>query len=109
MTAALIDVTRLLDRGLRGRLPTGVDRVCLEYVRRYRGRARALVRFGGRWVTLGSCRSLRVFDALLDPDARFGRVVRGCVAADYVSRWRPEPLWACRQQSTLSSTPPSGA
>ena len=46
----LIDVTRLLDRTLQGRRPTGVDRVGLAYVQHFRERARALVRFAGRWM-----------------------------------------------------------
>ncbi|MCW2314205.1 glycosyltransferase involved in cell wall biosynthesis [Rhodoferax antarcticus] len=81
-----IDITRLLDRGLQGRLPTGVDRVSLEYVRHFSGRASALVRFGGRWVTLGAADSQRVFDELLTPSARFGLVVRWCVGKAYVLR-----------------------
>ena len=89
MTEVLIDVTRLLDRGLRGRLPTGVDRVSLEYVRHFRRRALAIVRFAGRWVGLGGTDSLRVFDALLDPGPRFGAVVRWCVGKNYALRWSP--------------------
>lgn len=83
-----IDVTRLLDRGLQGRLPTGVDRVSLEYVRHFRERARAMVRFAGRWLTLGASGSQRLFDEVLDPSAKFGLVVRACVVKSYVSDWR---------------------
>jgi glycosyltransferase involved in cell wall biosynthesis len=46
----LIDVTRLLGRFMKDRLPTGVDRVCLAYIRRYRDSARVFVHqgvFGG--------------------------------------------------------------
>lgn len=86
--AICIDITRLLDRGLKGRLPTGVDRVSLEYVRHFRERACAMVRFAGRWLTLREAASQRMFDELLDPGARFGRVVRACVAKSYVSDWQ---------------------
>jgi glycosyltransferase involved in cell wall biosynthesis len=88
MGKLLIDVTRLLDRALKGRLPSGVDRVSLAYVRHFANRATALVRFGGRWVELGTGDSQRVFDVLLAPDARFGRVVRWCVICGYALRWR---------------------
>lgn len=83
-----IDITRLLDRGLQGRLSTGVDRVSLEYIRHFRGRARALVRFAGRWLFLNDEDSQRLFAELLDPGARFGQVVRMCVAKSYVADWR---------------------
>ena len=83
-----IDITRLLDRGLQGRLPTGVDRVSLEYVRHFRERARAMVRFAGRWLTLRESDSKRLFDELLEPSARFGQVVRMCVTRSYLSDWQ---------------------
>jgi len=83
----LIDVTRLCGRLLDGRLPTGVDRVSLEYVRHFRLRARALVRYGGRWVILGARDSIRVFDALLGPGTNSKRVIRCAVAKGYVLHW----------------------
>jgi glycosyltransferase involved in cell wall biosynthesis len=87
MREILLDVTRLLDRALQKRLPTGIDRVSLEYVRHYRERARALVRFGRRRVTLGKKDSQRVFAALLSPDDGFERTVYWCVGKNYVTRW----------------------
>lgn len=87
MVKLLIDVTRLLDRALKGRLPSGVDRVSLAYVEHFAGRATALVRFGGRWIELGPSDSQRIFAALLAPDARFGGVVRRCVIRGYALRW----------------------
>jgi glycosyltransferase involved in cell wall biosynthesis len=80
----LIDVTRLLDRALQGHLATGVDRVSLEYTRHFKQRARALVRYGGRWIALGQSDSIRVFDALLQPCQGFGRLVRWSVVKNYV-------------------------
>lgn len=87
MEKVLIDVTRLLDRALKGRLPSGVDRVSLAYVRHFATRAAALVRFAGRWVELGAADSQRVFDVLLAPDERFGRTVRYSVVRSYALRW----------------------
>ena len=84
----LIDVTRLCGRQLAGRLPTGVDRVSLEYVRHFRRRAQALVRYGGRWVMLGAVDSARVFAALLEPGADFRRDIRWSVGKGYALSWR---------------------
>lgn len=87
MTKLLIDITRLLDRALKGRLPSGVDRVSLAYVQHFAHRATALVRFGGRWIELGARDSQRIFTALLASDARFGSVVRRCVIRGYALHW----------------------
>ena len=69
MLNALIDVTRLLHRRLQGRLPTGVDRVSLEYVRHFGACATALVRYAGLWIELNHRDSARVFAMLLSSDA----------------------------------------
>lgn len=81
--ALFIDVTRLVGRKLKGRLPTGVDRVALEYVRHFgrpapqppqglprRPAAAAWLRLG-RWAfALPPSASRRLFDWLLaDPAA----------------------------------------
>jgi glycosyltransferase involved in cell wall biosynthesis len=39
----LLDATRLIWRRWRGRLPTGVDRVCLAYLKHFGGRSQAVV------------------------------------------------------------------
>lgn len=78
--AFLLDVTRLVDRQMQGRLPTGVDRVCLEYVRRFGGESRALIRWRGFWVMLSQQDSDRLFAALLLPAEGFNRRVRWWVA-----------------------------
>lgn len=85
----LIDITRLLGRALQGRLPTGVDRVSLEHVLHFGARARALVRFGRRWVVPGYADSQRLFEALLDPDGGLPRRVRWLVGKSYALDWRP--------------------
>jgi len=88
----LIDVTRLLDRALQDRRPTGVDRVGLEYVRRYGPRARALVRFAGRWVIASRANSNRLFSALLMPGTGAANLMRWTVATSYAAGWRaPDP------------------
>lgn len=60
-----VDVTRLLRRFRQGRLPTGVDRVCLAYLRHFRGRALALLVEGRFATALNDTGSLALFDALL--------------------------------------------
>lgn len=67
MHEILIDVTRLLGRFLKGRLPTGVDRVGLAYVQHYGPRARAVVRWGGHSFVLPEAESGRLFQWLLAP------------------------------------------
>lgn len=88
MRSTVIDVTRLVDRMLKGRLPTGVDRVSLAYISHFGAQARALVRFGGRWIELGSGDSRRVFDSLLAPNGMSARVLRWCVGRAYALRWQ---------------------
>jgi glycosyltransferase involved in cell wall biosynthesis len=83
----LIDVTRLLGRALKGRLPTGVDRVSLAYVEHFLGRANALVRFAGRWMALNKSDSRRVFDGLLEPHNNVQRMIRWHVGRHYALSW----------------------
>jgi glycosyltransferase involved in cell wall biosynthesis len=84
----LIDVTRLADRTLQGRMPTGVDRVSLAYLHHYGSRARALVRFAGRWLELDAVGSKRLFRALLDDGAGRAATIRRCVGKGYALAWR---------------------
>ncbi len=60
----LLDVTRLIWRRWAGRLPTGIDRVCLAYLDRYRGAAQAVVQWRGFRHILEPVRSDRLFDLL---------------------------------------------
>ncbi|QRM19916.1 glycosyltransferase [Dechloromonas sp. TW-R-39-2] len=87
----LIDVTRLADRFLQHRLPTGVDRVSLQYLQHFAERAHALVRFAGRWVELGQNDSRRVFDSLVAWAPSGRACLRRCVAEAYVLGWRRPP------------------
>ncbi len=60
----LLDVSRLIWRRWAGRLPTGIDRVCLAYLARYRAEAQAVVHGRGVRRILGESASDRLFDAL---------------------------------------------
>lgn len=66
-TSLLIDVTRLVSRRMEGKLPTGVDRVGLEYVRYYGHRARAVIRWAWRSWVLPREQSAQLFALLLEP------------------------------------------
>ena len=61
----LLDVTRLIWRRWVGRLPTGIDRVCLAYLERYRGNAQAVIQWRGFRRILHEATSDRLFELLL--------------------------------------------
>lgn len=61
----LLDVSRLIWRSWRGKLPTGIDRVCLEYVAHFGPRARAVVQYHGRTYVLSPASSDRLFGLIL--------------------------------------------
>lgn len=67
----LFDVSRLIWRRWAGRLPTGIDRVCLAYLRHYRGQSRAVVQRRGFRRILGASASERLFDHLLETGRSF--------------------------------------
>jgi glycosyltransferase involved in cell wall biosynthesis len=85
----LIDVTRLVGRAIKGRMPTGVDRVMLEYVRHYGPRARAVIHARDRFRALTEAGSQRLFRQLLAPSGsaqhRFGPGAIGALAKDLLA------------------------
>jgi glycosyltransferase involved in cell wall biosynthesis len=64
----LLDVTRLIARSWTGRHATGIDRVCLAYLRHFRARAQAVVQHRGLIRVLGHEESADLFH-LLEGDA----------------------------------------
>lgn len=72
----LLDVTRLIWRRWVGRFPTGIDRVCIAYLDRYRGQAQAVIQHRGLRRILSEATSDRLFDMLQSP----GKTVRGDLA-----------------------------
>lgn len=92
MREVLIDVSRLLDRYLRGRLPTGIDRVSLAYVKHFRSRAAALVRYAGQWIELSSSESQRIFEIILAPPGNLNLSIRALVAKAFLRRSAERPL-----------------
>lgn len=69
----LLDVTRLIWRRWRGRNPTGIDRVCLAYLRRFAGRSQAVVNHERFRRILDRQASLELFALLEEPTPDFRR------------------------------------
>ncbi len=65
MPAILIDLSRLLFRRLTNKLPTGIDRITIEYSQHYRNRARAVVSLGIFSAVLSARQSAHAFDLAL--------------------------------------------
>ena len=78
-TGVIIDITRLVDMQMQGRLPTGVDRVSLEYVKYFSHRAFGLIRYARQWIELSEKDSELVFNALLIPDTSFNFLIKKVV------------------------------
>lgn len=67
----LIDVTRLVWRVWSGRLPTGIDRVCQEYLDRFGSQALAVIQRKGHLRVLSAKNSDRIFAMLAEGGPRF--------------------------------------
>jgi glycosyltransferase involved in cell wall biosynthesis len=80
MRKILIDVTRSIERLIKGRISTGVDRICLAYVRQYGNSARAVVRRGRFGGVLSRRASQEMFSLLLEPENNIFRTAVGLIA-----------------------------
>ncbi len=88
-TEVVIDATRLLGLYFAGRLPTGVDRVSLAYIKHYLHRTRALFRWRGRSGLFTKAASMAVLDALLIWNLSNRAMMRRLVAHGVLScLWR---------------------
>lgn len=67
----LLDVTRLIWRRSKGRLPTGIDRVCLAYLDHFGERAQAVIQHDRLRGILDRKASRELFGLLAKPPARF--------------------------------------
>ena len=79
----LLDVSRLIWRAWRGALPTGIDRVCLEYLDHFGPRSQAVVQYRGVTRVLSQADSNRLFGILRKP----GSNARGALAAMAPLAW----------------------
>jgi glycosyltransferase involved in cell wall biosynthesis len=86
----LIDVSRLVWRFWRGRVATGVDRVCLAYVEHFAGRAQAVIQRRGHYFILRPDHSDELFGLFLEPTNFRRHFLRLAVRAIPASRRRPE-------------------
>lgn len=69
----LLDVTRLIWRRWRGRYPTGIDRVCLAYLKHFKDRSQAVIHHERFRRILDRNASMELFELLEDPDPGFRR------------------------------------
>lgn len=81
----LLDVTRLVWRVWAGRLPTGIDRVCLAYMDHYRARSLAVVQRKGLRLVLSERHSDELFDLLRRGGRRFRTRLTALLAAASLS------------------------
>ena len=88
----LIDITRLVDRHLKHRLPTGVDRVSLAYLCHYRDSAKAMIRFGGRWLEFAQSQSVTLFEALHEDSDKAKASIRHMIARAYAGWGRQDSM-----------------
>ncbi len=87
VTSLLLDISRLFHRRLLGRVLTGIDRVSLEYVRHYAGRARAVLGARPFFSVLSQPESARAFRALLGPRQGAPGELATLVMRAYVRWW----------------------
>ena len=86
----LLDSSRLVWRLWTGRLPTGIDRVCFEYVRQFGARSLAVLQFRGRIVVLSDEDSDRLFRLMLRGGPGLRRRLVALLAIAWL-RARPSP------------------
>jgi glycosyltransferase involved in cell wall biosynthesis len=91
----LIDISRLFYRRLTGRLPTGIDRVGLEYLRHYAGRARAILTLGPFTSVLSRPDSERAFRLLLDAQANAALQRLRLIGKAYLGWWMSPDVAGC--------------
>ena len=87
----LLDVSRLIWRFWSGRLPTGIDRVCIEYVARFGSRSQAVVRFNNRNLVLSAADSDRLFALMTDGKTVLRRHLIGVLARGILRAQRFPP------------------
>ena len=90
MSELLLDVSRLVGRRLKDRLPTGIDRVMLAYVGNYAAHAQAVLSKSGATLFLDRKASDAIFEWLLTADDR-GAPWRNVVGSLLGNSKAPEP------------------
>ena len=95
MTPFLIDISRLIFRRLNGTLPTGIDRVGIEYVRQYGPQARGALCLGPFSAVLSVADSKAVFHALISPEMPIKAMALRLIAKAFLTYWIPHRLDGC--------------
>jgi glycosyltransferase involved in cell wall biosynthesis len=83
----LIDISRLMGRTGGGRLPTGVDRVCLAYLSHFGPRAQAILQSHGWRRIMPYRESQELFRLLLERGPHFLRDARLTLTRAYLPPW----------------------
>jgi glycosyltransferase involved in cell wall biosynthesis len=83
----LIDVTRLLYWRLSGQIPTGIERVGLEYIRHYADRARAVLSLGLPAAALSRADSTRFFRRLVEGEDHLALITAELAAKSWLWNW----------------------
>jgi glycosyltransferase involved in cell wall biosynthesis len=83
----LIDVTRLLYWRLAGHIPTGIERVGLEYIRHYEDRARAVLSLGPLAAALSLGDSARFFRRLVEGTDSVASITVEMAAKSWLWNW----------------------
>jgi glycosyltransferase involved in cell wall biosynthesis len=89
-SSLLIDISRLMGRTSRGRLPTGVDRVCLAHVQRFGDRAKAVLRWYDWRRIVPYDASQELFRLLERPGPHFYRDCAKVIARFSIPPWEPQ-------------------
>ena len=92
MQPFLIDITRLIYRRLTGSLPTGIDRVGLEYIRHYGSRSRAVLCLGPFSALLSAADSEAAFRALITPDVAIRLMAIRLIVKSVLTYWIPHDV-----------------
>ena len=87
----LLDVTRLIWRRWVGRLPTGIDRVCLAYLDRYRGQSQAVIHRRGFRRILSHSASDRLFETLDAPGPGVRAELAKMIGVEWLRTFQPLP------------------
>lgn len=85
----LFDVTRLIWRRSKGRLPTGIDRVCLAYLEHFGERAQAVIQHDRFRGILDRKASSELFAMLSAPQARFRSALLGGLVRNFCGLKQP--------------------
>jgi glycosyltransferase involved in cell wall biosynthesis len=87
----LLDVSRLIWRRWVGRLPTGIDRVCIAYLQHFRDRSQAVIQRNGYRRILSAKASDQLFSLLARPSSALRRELTTILARERVVRLRQLP------------------